>query len=109
MSEYTDQLQAKLESARKRVAEGNSVRQLKSSSPMLFEIIDTEISLAVNRAFAEKPLSLEDYLSAHGEVRGIKRIRNLLDSKEAEAVQAHQEVTAIEGNLKQLKDDQKRK
>lgn len=109
MSDYRNDLHQKLESARKRVKQGREVSALKSAAPSLFEIIDTEISLEVNRAFADKPLSYEDYLESHGAVRGIKRIRNLLDSREAEAVQASQEVEAIEGNLKQIENDQKHK
>lgn len=106
---YTQELEEKLQAARKRVKAGQEVKALKDSAPSLFEIMDTEISLAVNRAFSDKPLDYDGYLSAHGEVKGIKRIRDLLNSKEAEEVQAVQEVKAIEGNLEQIKNDQKQK
>jgi hypothetical protein len=105
--DYEQQLSQKLQSARTRVKQGREFKALKASAPSLFEIIDTEVSLILNRAFGEKPLDYDAYLSAHGEMKGIKRIRNLIDSKEAEEVQAAQEVQAIEGQLKQFQDDKK--
>lgn len=102
MSDYTQELEEKLRSARKRVREGAEVSALKASAPTLFEIIDGEMSLAVNRAFSEKPLSHEEYLSAHGEVKGIRRIRNLIDAKEALQPQAAAEAEAIQNNLENL-------
>lgn len=109
MSDYTQDLAQKLEAARNRVKQGRQIKALKDSAPALFEIIDGEISLALNRAFGEKPLSYDEYLSAHGEIKGIKRIRALMDSKEAEEVQAAQEVNAIQTQLKQFEDDKKSK
>jgi len=106
---YIEELESKLQAARKRVKSGREAKILKASAPTLFEIIDGEISLAVNRMTQDKPLDYDGYLSAHGEVKGIRRIRDLLNSKEAEEVQAAQEVTAIQDNLKQLKNDQKQK
>jgi hypothetical protein len=107
MSDYVQELSKKLEAARKRVRQGVEVKQLKASAPTLFEIIDDEISLAVNRMTSPTPLSYEEYLSAHGEVLGIRRIRNLLNSKEIEEVSASEEVRVIEGQLKQFSDDKK--
>ena len=107
MDNYEHDLNAKLQAARKRLNQGKEIKALKASAPTLYEIIDGEISLVVNRTFGENPLSYDDYLSAHGELKGIKRIRNLLDSKEAEESVASQEVQAIEDNLKQIKDDKK--
>lgn len=105
MSEYTDSLEQKLVSARKRVRQGAEIKQLKASAPTLFEIIDGEISLVVNKMTSSTPLSYDEYLSAHGEVKGIRRIRSLMDSREAEEVAASQEVEAIQGQLNQFKDD----
>lgn len=107
MDNYEQQLNEKLAAARKRVKQGHEIKALKASAPTLFEIIDGEISLILNRTFSDTPLNYDAYLSAHGEMKGIKRIRNLLDSKEAEAVAANQEVTAIQATLKQMKDDKK--
>lgn len=104
---YVEELEKKLTASRKRVKEGREMKALKNSAPTLFDIIDTEISLELNRGYGDKPLSHEEYLESHGAVRGIRRIRNLIDSKEAEEVQASQEVSAIQDNLKQIKDDQK--
>lgn len=104
---YVEELEKKLAVSRKRVKEGREMKALKNSAPTLFDIIDTEISLELNRGYGDKPLSHEEYLESHGAVRGIRRIRNLIDSKEAEEVQASQEVSAIQDNLKQIKDDQK--
>lgn len=105
--DYMTQLNEKLQAARKRVRQGNEVKALKDSAPTLFEIMDTEISLIVNSMTQEKPLSYDEYLSAHGKVRGVISIRNLLDSKEVEAPQAQAEVKGIQENMKQIKDDQK--
>lgn len=104
---YVQELEAKLAASRKRVKEGREMKALKNSAPTLFDIIDTEISLELNRGYGDTPLTYEQYLASHGAVRGIRRIRNLIDSKEAEEVQASQEVTAIQDNLKQIKNDQK--
>lgn len=107
MSDYVRELELKLQARRDAARKGNQVKVLKDSAPLLFEIIDGEISLEINKGYSDTPLSYEGYLESHGAVRGIKRIRNLLDSKEVEAVQASQEVQALENNLKQIKDDKK--
>lgn len=108
-SDYLQQLDAKLEAARKRVKQGREVKALREAAPTLFEIIDAEITLSVNKMTQPTPLSYETYLSTHGQVVGFIRIRDLLNAKEVEAVVAAEEATAIENNLKQLKDDQKQK
>ena len=107
MADYVQELELKLEASRNRLKQGREMSAVKSNAPTLFEIIDGEISLAVNRMTQPTPLSYDEYLSAHGEVKGIKRIRDLINSKEAEAVQAQQEVTAIEGQLEQFSNDKK--
>lgn len=105
MSDYIQDMEAKLKTARQRVKQGREVRQLKESAPTLFEIMDTEISLAVTKMTAPTPLSYDEYLSQHGRVAGIKSIRDLLNSKEAEEVVANQEVSAIDEQLTQFKND----
>jgi hypothetical protein len=107
MSDYLTQLEEKLQAARKRVKQAREMKALKTGAPTLLEIIDGEISLAVNRMTADKPLDHDAYLSAHGEVKGIRRIRNLIDAKEADEAAAVQEVDGIQDNVKQIKDDQK--
>lgn len=107
MADYMTELNAKLQSARKRVKQGNEIKALKESAPTLFEIMDTEVSLMVNSMTQEKPLSYDEYLSVHGKVRGILNIRNLIDSKDVEAPAAQAEVKGIEDNIKQIKNDQK--
>lgn len=109
MADYIQEMSDKLEAARKRVKQGNEVKALKQSAPTLFEIIDGEISLVVNKMTQEKPLDYDAYLSAHGQVVGVRRIRDLLNSKEAEAPQAQAEAKGLEENIKQIKDDQKQK
>lgn len=103
MSDYMQELEAKLKSSRVRVRTGREMKALKQSAPTLFEIIDTEISFAVNRMTQDAPLSREDYLSTHGQIVGIRRIRNLIDAKEIDEIQAAQEVKAIEDNIKEMK------
>lgn len=105
--DYMIQMGKKLDAARARLRQGKEVQALKVGAPTLFEIIDGEISMVVNRMTAEKALSYDEYLDNHGQVRGILRIRNLIDSKDAEAVQAKQEVTAIEENIENIRNDQK--
>lgn len=107
MADYVQELENKLKAARIRVKQGREVKQLKASAPTLFEIIDGEISLELNRGYGNTPLSYDEYMASHGAVRGIRRIRDLLNSKEAEEVAASQEVTGITDNLKQIKNDQK--
>lgn len=107
MSDYTDQLEAKLQASRNRLKQGNEMKALKDNAATLFEIIDGEISLVVNRMTTPTPMTYEQYLSAHGQVVGIRRIRDLINSKEAEAVSAQQEVKAIEQQLNQFKDEAK--
>lgn len=109
MATYKEELEAKLTAARARVKTGREMKALKAGAPSLFEIIDGEITLAVNRTFGEAPLSYDEYLSAHGEVKGIKRIRNLIDAKEVEEVATANEVNAIQETLKQFQDDKKSK
>lgn len=104
MSDYRQDLEATLQAARKRAKSGAEVRQLKAAAPSLFEIIDGEISLELNRGYSDTaPLSHDEYLESHGAVRGIRRIRNLLDSKEIEATAAAEQVTQIEKAIKDLK------
>lgn len=107
MSDYEAEINAKLQAARARARKGKEFQALKVSAPSLFEVIDGEITLEINRGYGNKPLSYEEYLESHGAVRGIKRIRDLLDSAEREADSAIQEVTAIEGQIKQFTDDKK--
>lgn len=105
MSDYVTQLNEKLVAARKRVKQGAEARALKESAPTLYEIIDGEISLAVNKMTQNEPLSHEQYLSAHGQVVGIRRIRDLLNAKESEEVTSAQEVEAIKDNLERMNND----
>ncbi len=108
MAEYIEDLNATLAAARSRLKQGREMKALKASAPTLFEIIDGEISLLATRALSgEKPLAYDDYLSAHGEMKMAKRIRDLVDAKEVQEPQAQAEVTAIQETLKQLQDDKK--
>jgi hypothetical protein len=107
MADYVSELEAKLKSTRQRLKQSREMKHLKAAAPTLFEIIDSEISLAVNRAFGDKPLEYDAYLSAHGEAKGMRRIRDLINSKEADEAQAVQEAKGIQDNLKQIRNDQK--
>ena len=55
MADYESQLAAKLSAARKRLAQGNEMKALKNSAPTLFEIIDGQITLELNKMTAEEP------------------------------------------------------
>lgn len=105
MAEYKQQLHDKLQSAQKRLATSREMKALKASAPSLFEIIDGEISLELNKIYGDKALSQEEYLESHGYVRGLKRIRNLIDAKEVDETQASQEVNVIQGQLEDFKQD----
>ena len=105
MADYIQESEEKLKAARVRLRKSREMKQLKSSAPTLFEIIDGEISLIINKAFSSTPVSHDEYLDLHGQHRGIMRIRNIIDSKEAEETQASQEVKAIEENIKLIKNN----
>lgn len=107
MADFEQQLNEKLKAARKRVRQGREVKILKKSAPLLFEIMDTEISLSVNRMTGTKPLSHEDYLAEYGKVVGIRQVRSLLESKEVEEKAASDEALALDKQIKQFKDDKK--
>lgn len=102
MADYRQELSAKLEAAKKRVRQGRQVKGLKIVAPEFFEIIDIEISLVLNKAFDEKPLPYDEYLSAHGEMRGMKRIRDILNARETQEPSAAAEVDAIRENLESI-------
>lgn len=107
MADYVSELEAKLKSTRARLKQSREIKHLKAAAPTLFEIIDSEISLAVNRMNQDKPLEYDAYLSAHGEAKGMRRIRDLINSKEADEPQALAEAKGIQENLKQIRNDQK--
>lgn len=102
-SEYIEQMEKVLKSRRAAVKVGREMKALRESAPTLFEIIDGEISLVVNKMTQTKALSYDDYIELHGQVVGIRRIRELINSKEVEEEQAAQEVKAIEENIKLVK------
>lgn len=104
MADYIQEMEEKLQSRRAAVKVGREMKALKQSAPTLFEIIDGEISLGLNKMTQDKPLGYDDYLSVHGQIVGIRRIRNLIDSKEVEEPAAAQEVKALEDNIKLVKD-----
>lgn len=108
MADYVSELEEKLKSTQKRLKASNQIKHVKSAAPLFFEIIDGEISLVLNRMTADKPLDYDAYLSAHGEIKGMKRIRDLVNSKEADGAVAQQEAEGIQQNLKQIKDDAKK-
>lgn len=103
MADYITELETTLAATKNRLKTARKMKIVKDSAPEFFDIIDLEISLAVNRMTQDKPLSYDEYLSAHGEVRGIRRIRNLIDSKLVEEQATAAEVTAIQDNLKLVK------
>lgn len=103
MSDYIQDMEKKLQASRERVKKGREMKVLKASAPTLFEIIDGEISLALNKMTQDKPLEYDEYISTHGQIVGIRRIRNLIDSKEVEEAQAAQQVKALEDNIKLIK------
>lgn len=101
---YRDDLEKALQAARKRAKQGQEAATLKAHASSLYEIIDLEISLELNRGYSDDaPLSYDDYLESHGAVRGMRRIRNILDSREVEAGKASEEVKAIQQGIEDLK------
>lgn len=108
MADYESQLAAKLSAARKRLAQGNEMKALKNSAPTLFEIIDGQITLELNKMTAEEPLDYDKYLSVHGRIKGMQSIRSLINSKEAEAPAAQQEADAIENNIQNIRNEKQK-
>lgn len=104
---YIEELEEKLKLTRARVRKGNQVKALKDAAPDLFDIIDTEISLEVNKMTQDTPLTHEQYLESHGAVRGIRRIRDLMNFAEKEAATASQEAKVVEEQLETLVEEKK--
>lgn len=107
MSDYIQELEANLNAARKRATTGTQVKVLKSNAPALFDVIDGEVTLLVNKMTAADPLDRDTYLDIHGQLRGIMRIRDLLNAKEAEADAAIAQTQDVESQLKQMKAERK--
>lgn len=107
MADYEQQMRAKLKASRERVKQGREMKALKAGAPTLFEIMDGEISLIVNKMTAPEPMPRDEYLSAHGQVVGIRKVRDLIDFKESEESVSVQEVEAITGQLEQFENDKK--
>lgn len=99
---YAQELQAKLEAAQERVKQGREMKALKAGAPALLDIIDLEISIELNRAFDKEPLTYPEYLESHGAVRGIKRIRAMMDSREVELEKSEVEARTIRENLENI-------
>lgn len=99
MDDYIKNLTAKRDAARKRVNEGRAVKALKDNAPALFELIDTEISLALNRMTQPTPLSDRDYLAAHGEIKALQRIRSVLEAREVEEVAQAEQAKILDEQL----------
>lgn len=102
---YIEQLEDTLAQKRKDIADARHIKVLKSAAPLLFEIMDTEVSLLLNKMTQDEPLTHEQYLSAHGQVVGVRRIRNLLTKKESGEENALVEAKVIEDQLGELKKD----
>lgn len=100
---YIQEMEAKLKAAQSRVKQGREMKALKAGAPSLVEIIDGEITLAVNKMTQENPLNFNEYLSLHGQVVGIRRIRDLMNSKEVEEVHAAAEAKSIQDNIELVK------
>lgn len=100
---YVQDLETKLKTARERVRKGRQVKALKEQAPIVFEIIDMEVSLALNKMAGDKPLSYDEYLAEHGAARALRNVRNLLDSAEKEEVVAAGEATQIAQQIEDIK------
>lgn len=99
------ELNDKLNAARKRVNKSRNFKAIQEASPDLLEVMDLEVSLALNRMTADEALSYDEYLSEHGVVKGIRKIRNLMNSAIAEEQSASNEVNEIEKQIKSIKEN----
>src|SRR5574343_2064157 len=105
MANYLDDLNTKLKVAQNRLSKGRQMKTLKETAPDLLEIIDTEVSLSINRMNQSTPLTYEEYLSEHGVGKGLRRIRDLINAAEADAVVAAREANVISEQVKQIEND----
>lgn len=100
---YRQELEEQLVSARERIRQGREAKNLKDNSKVLYEIIDLEISLLVNEMAGGTPLDRDTYLDVHGQLKGIRRIRDLLESKIVELPSVEQTAEATQNQLESLK------
>ena len=106
MSDYRTEVERMLKAAQKRLARARKAKQFKADDSIIVEIISDRVSELLTGMTAKEPLDDRAYLSAHGEIRGLKYILSMLDSFEAEISSAESEVKSTSEQLKQL-DEQK--
>ena len=105
MSDYITDLTASLERNRKKIKDSRSIRVFKEGVPVIFDVIDGEISLIVNQMTAKEPLDRDIYLERHGRIRALTDLRRLLDVKADEGDTLVETVKSQEAQLKQVTDN----
>lgn len=104
MADYRKELGARLASAQRRVRMGVIAKALNDSkdSVALFAIIDEEISVIANDILGTKPLDEKEYISKHGEMKGLKRLRQMIEYYGKDHDTAAAEVEVLRKQLKDL-------
>src|SRR5690349_8586155 len=102
MEKYQKELVEKLAAAQKRVRQGRAVKALKDNAPDLFEIIDIEITLGLNKLTQPEPLSDREHLATHGYIKGLQKARDIMNAVEKQEVSAAAEARAVDEQLQSI-------
>ena len=100
---YKQEIQAHLKLARKRLSNIENKKNLLASpeGEFLQEYIDNRASYIISQITSKTPLSDRDYLSAHGSVREIHKLREVLSAEEDPA-KVQEEIATYEQQLRDL-------
>lgn len=107
-TQYRQDLSDKLVSAQRRVARARMARQFKGEGSIFLEIARDRLTELNRLAFYKtEPMSREEYLDAHGEVKGINYMMGMVNSYSKEEESATNEVNQLNDQLKQLDETNK--
>lgn len=95
--DYITQLQADLDAARQRAADGVAARGFLGTpeGQLIQEWINLRVSYLMEKLTGKDPLSDRDYLAIHGGIRELKDFNVMLQSKAAAGLAAEEEVKVL--------------
>lgn len=105
-AKYRQDMADMLLAAQRRVARARMARQFKGDGTIFVDIARDRLAEINKEGFHEaEPMSRERYLDAHGEVRGIKYMCDMVDSYAKEEESATNEVNLLNEQLAQFDKD----
>jgi hypothetical protein len=109
MADYREQVQKSLKLNEKKLADAIQAGRFSEhkEARIALDILDDLITYAVEDMNNDKPLSYENYLSRHGEVRGLRSFRRTLITKPAEIESLTEQVKAGREQIENLPRDTK--